>query len=299
MLDGRLRGIAAGQDYLLSRADVVEAGGSDDIIKARLASGEWSRLHAGVYRVSPEDPSWRVRLHAAVMAGGPESLASHRAALILWGLDGLSRAPIEITAPYSNRPIPSGVVVHRTRRPRTAAEVSGVPTTTAERTLLDCASMLSRLLLMKALESALRMGLTTVDQLVEELRTSGGRGVRGTRSLRWALGQRISDTSTDSGSETELLFHMRDGGLPEPRLQHELWSRTGRKMRPDFYWPGLKKAVEVDGLDAHDSAEKLQSDLRRQNEMLELGIDLRRFTAREVRRNSDEVVAEIRRFLDS
>ena len=68
-------------------------------------------------------------------------------------------------------------------------------------------------------------------------------------------------------------------------------------MLPDFYWPDRGKAVEVDGLDAHDSADRLDHDLRRQNALLDLGIELRRFSARDVRRKPAEVVEESRRFL--
>ena len=50
---------------------------------------------------------------------------------------------------------------------------------------------------------------------------------------------------------------MRKALLPEPELQHEFFSNKGERMLPDFYWPDRGKAVEVDGLDAHDSADRL------------------------------------------
>jgi very-short-patch-repair endonuclease len=90
---------------------------------------------------------------------------------------------------------------------------------------------------------------------------------------------------------------MRLAGIPEPNLQHELIARGGRRIRPDFYWPMLGKAVEVDGLDAHSSADALDDDLERQNLLLEMGIDLRRFSARRVRRDPEAVIGQIRRFL--
>ncbi len=92
---------------------------------------------------------------------------------------------------------------------------------------------------------------------------------------------------------------MRLAGVPEPVLQKEFLSRDGERMLPDFYWTDREKAVEVDGVDAHDSAERLDRDLKRQNALMDLGIELRRFSAREVRRNPGRVVDEIRAFLDS
>jgi very-short-patch-repair endonuclease len=113
------------------------------------------------------------------------------------------------------------------------------------------------------------------------------------------IADRLHDTPTGSGAETELLLHLRRAQLPEPELQTLLNSLDGDPMRPDFYWPGLGKAIEVDGLDAHDSADKLDSDLRRQNALLDLGVELRRFSARDVRRRPDQVIEDIRRFLRS
>jgi very-short-patch-repair endonuclease len=249
--------------------------------------------------VDRRDQQWVECLRAAVLAGGPGSLVSHRAALVLWRLDGLSSAPVEMTVPYSNRPIPSGVIVHRTRRPMDRVVVEGLPVVSVERTLLDVASMLSPIVLGKAVESSIRLRLTNVDSILEEIALKGGRGVRGTKRLKQVMADRHQDTATDSGAESELIFHLRRRGVPEPEIQVPLQSPSGRRIRPDFLWPTLGKAVEVDGLDAHSSADALDSDLARQNILLEMGIELRRFSARQVRRNPGQVVEEIRRFLAS
>lgn len=296
-MDRQLRERAARQYSAVSREDVFAAGGSDDVIRNRVGSGEWVSPQAGVYGTTPAAGGFRADLMAAVLAGGSGCLASHRSALVLWGMDGIGSAPVEITAPYGNRPIPIGVIVHRTRRAMEHTDIAGIPVTTPNRTLLDCCAVLPRLVVVKALESALRKRLTTVDSLYTFLAKKGGRGVRGTKRLRWVLAERISDTPTDSGSETELLFHMRQALVPAPVLQQEFKSADGRPMRPDFYWPHFNKAVEVDGLDAHDSADKLDHDLVRQNALLDLGIELRRFSARRVRREPSAVVDEIVRFL--
>jgi very-short-patch-repair endonuclease len=119
------------------------------------------------------------------------------------------------------------------------------------------------------------------------------------KKLKRVMAERSSDTPTDSGSETELIFYIHQAGLLEPELQYELFTKAGDRVLPDFYWPPLGKAVEVDGIDAHMTAEALERDLARQNALLEMGIELRRFSARTVRRNPYQVVEEIRRFLES
>jgi very-short-patch-repair endonuclease len=212
-------------------------------------------------------------------------------------LEGISTEIVELTVPYTHGPVPDGVVVHRTRRSNAVHEIDGIPVTTVERTLLDCAAILPRLTLAKALDSAMRKNLTTVDAVYDLLVEKGGRGVRGTKRLRWVIQERLHDTVTGSGSEFELLYHMRMAFLPSPEVQYPLFPANGRRV-PDFYWPEKKKAVEVDGVDAHSSADKLDDDLKRQNELMDLGIELRRFSAREVRRNPQGVVRQIRQFLE-
>lgn len=297
-VEERLIELAAQQRFLISRSEAFALGASDRFIKYWLKSGRWHQVHAGVYQVDARPRDWESDVMAAVLACGDQALASHRCALRLWGLDGIGSAPVELTVPFGNLPIPEGVVVHRTRRPRIAAEAQGIPVTTVERTLLDCAALLPRIVIAKALESALRKRITTVERVDELIGGKGGRGVKGTRKLRWVLRERINETSTDSGAETELLYHMRLGMVPEPVPQPEFFSRDGDRMLPDFYWPRLAKAVEVDGVDAHDSAEKLDRDLKRQNALMDLGIELRRFSAREVRRDPEGVVQQIRQFLE-
>lgn len=294
-----LVGIAAGQRYLVTRREALDTGMSMTAIRRKLATGELVRRQAGVYQVDSRPQEWRDRLMSALLAAGPASLVSHRAALVLWELDGISSAPLEVTAPYSNRPIPNGVVVHRTRRSMDHVLVDGLRVTTPERTLLDCCSVLPALIVAKALESAIRKRLTTEERIYATLVEKGGRGVKGSKKLRWILAERISDTTTASGSESELLYHMRMALLPLPILEQEFFSADGQRMVPDFYWPNRHKAVEVDGLDAHDSADKLDRDLKRQNALMDLGIELRRFSAREVRRNPQGVVGQIRQFLQA
>lgn len=291
-------GLAAGQHFLVSRPQAEVRGASEKFIRYQVASGRWKRVHPGVYQVDLRPLTWTSRVVAAVLACGPGALASHRAALLVWGLDGIRSAPIELTVPYSSLPVPQGALVHRTRRAVCREVHNGVPVTSVERTLLDCSALLPRVVIGKALDSAIRQNLTTVDRVYDLLVAKGGRGVKGTRTLRWVISERLHDTGTGSGSEFELLYHMQMALLPRPELQYPLFPENGRR-RPDFYWPDRNKAVEVDGIDAHSSADRLDDDLKRQNDLMDMGIELRRFSAREVRRNPDGVVAQIRQFLET
>lgn len=287
----------AGRYRLLDRAEAAELGASDRMISARVASGRWVRLHPGVYQVGPPNGHWLVRLRAAVLAAGPGAAASHRSAFVLWGLDGLETRLVEVTVPYTHGPIPEGTVVHRTRRNLPRTEVEGITVTTVERTLLDSAGMLPRLVVAKGLDSAVRQGLTNPAVLWETIRLEGGRGVRGTRPLSTLVAALEESGETGSPAETELHQAMRSAGIPEPVLQWEVVLSDGQRFVIDFGWPTLLKGVEVDGLDAHSGPAQLENDLRRQNALLDAGIELRRFSAREVRRDPKGVAVAIARFL--
>jgi hypothetical protein len=298
-LDKRLLEIAGDQRALVTRPQVLSVGGDDAAIHRRISSGRWTVVQPGVYQIDHRRSDWEADLLGAVLGAGDESLASHRAAVVLWDLDGIMTAPVEITALYTHGPVPQGTVVHRTRRPPVGTTIRGIPVTTIERTLLDCCSLLRPLAAAKAFESGFRRRLTSVDRMYSFVREVGGRGVKGTKLARRILDNRRDDTATGSGSETEALHLMRNGGIPEPVLQQKFTALDGDIIRPDFYWPPLNKAIEVDGIDAHDSADKLDHDLQRQNKMMDLGVELRRFSARYVRRHGKRFVEDVRRFLDS
>jgi len=62
-------------------------------------------------------------------------------------------------------------------------------------------------------------------------------------------------------------------------------------------WPQRRKLVEFDGFDTHSSPEALDNDLERQNDLLDLGWGLRRWSGRAVRRRPRQVAERILRFL--
>lgn len=282
---------------LLDREEATSLGATDRMISTRLANGRWVQVHPGVYQVGPVGQDWLTQLRAAVLAAGEGAAISHRAAFVLWGLEGIETRIVEMTVPFTHNPVPAGVIVHRTRRNLPQTKMRGVTVTPVERTLLDAAGLLPRAIMAKGLDSAIRHNLTSVPRLWATVETDGGRGVRGTKPMTSLLSSLESIGSTGSPAETELLQAMRKGRLPEPVLQYVVVLPDGRRYVVDFAWPLRGKGVEVDGLNAHAGAEALESDLERQNALMDAGLELRRSTARAVRHNPDAVVAEIARFL--
>ena len=291
------RAFARDNHGLIDRGTLLRHGATDDIIKTMLATGRWIRVQWGVYYLDTVERGWVGRVRSAAFAAGPHSLASHRTAAILWQLDGIRGRIVELTVPYENRAVPSGAIVHRTRRVLPATVVKRVPTTTVERTLLDLAGCVPEPVLEKSLQSALRMRLTSPDAIGFLLSEQGGPGVRGTRTLQRVL-EMADDGITGSPAEVETVRLVRSAPVPTPVLQHRIRLPDGTSAYPDFSWPDRLKIVEVDGFGAHSSADSLHNDLIRQNMLMELGWEIRRFSARQVRREPRLMIDEIVRFVN-
>src|SRR5205807_6916903 len=76
---------------------------SHHAVAHRLNSGAWEHLFEGVYRLPGTPRTWRQRLMAAVLAGGPNAAASHRSAAALLGIPGFPEGIVEITTPRRRR----------------------------------------------------------------------------------------------------------------------------------------------------------------------------------------------------
>ena len=99
-VDGRIDRLAAPQHGVVTLADIVGNGITPDQLRARLDRGSLVRLDAGVYRTIGTRRSWEQAVLAACLAAGPQALASHRAAAVLWGLID-PPTPVEIVVPHA------------------------------------------------------------------------------------------------------------------------------------------------------------------------------------------------------
>lgn len=150
----------------------------------------------------------------------------------------------------------------------------------------------------EALDSAVRRKLTTHALVARELRFSGGRGVLGTRVMRALLAAREDTVATGSAAEVAFLRVVRGAGIQAQELQVPIRLPDHTVAVVDFMWRDRGKIVEVDGLDAHGSARSLEADLDRQNQLLSLGYELRRYSGRTVRRRPEHVAAMLLQFLE-
>ncbi|MFE4194826.1 hypothetical protein ACFRJ9_03085 [Paenarthrobacter sp. NPDC056912] len=147
--------------------------------------------------------------------------------------------------------------------------VRGLRVTTLERTVFDCARMLSYPKALVVMDHGLRVGadISTIADLA-----AASAGKRGIRTSRKALEN--TDPSSESAGETltrELMQRLR---IKPPRPQFEVQSRLGRH-RMDFAWEEEKLALEFDGrtkyFDFSPTDEVIFQERRREKALVEEG----------------------------
>lgn len=295
--EGRLRAIAAEQHGLVHRPQMKAIGITDHEIRRRLSSGRIQQRHPGVYYLDCVAPTWKTEVLAGVLAAGPGALASHRAAAVLWGFDAIYGRMIEVTVHWNGEPEPEGVILHRTRRPNPGVTLEGIPITSPERTLIQIAAFVPARTLQKAARSVVSKGLSTVEELDKGVGLYGGRGVAGTRAMRRVVGW-VADDKSGSVAEIDLRRVVINAPIPKPIQQLKVALPDGENAYPDFSWPDRLRIVEVDGFEAHGTPEQLEHDLWRQNQLMELGWEIRRFTPSQIRDRPDEVRVQIVGFVN-
>lgn len=219
---------------------------------------------------------WKHELFAALFSCPPKQRGSaaifRRSAAALWGLDGSAPTsrfpPIELGVTRGEASSRETNKLLRVR-PFEVGEIvalEGLPVTSVKRTLIDLGQVADAGLMERALESALRKRLVTVQEL--EVALSEAPALRGTRALRSLLTERPpGQVPTASDAETLFVQLARRAGLPPARRQFLVRTPEGN-FSLDHAWPEVRVAVEVDGAATHASPAALTRDLRRQNMIL-------------------------------
>lgn len=287
-----LNRLAANQNSLFTRRQAIAMGLSPKEIEGGARAGSWQRLYRGVYRMGGAPATEVQALHAAVLAGGPAAVASHRGAAWLWAL--LDEMRREIAGPQ--RAPGAGIVAYR----RVAADIRpvlrrGVPSTDPLRTVMDLASVGDETAVEMALDRGIYRGLFTATAVEAELERRAGRGVHGVVLLRSCLGRRLErQGERPSPLEAAMDRLIARHGLPRPQRQYCL---AGTRYRLDYAWPAARVLVEVDGYESHAGLGAFCHDRERQNALVLAGWTVLRFTWDDVRRRPAHVAEQIRRAL--
>lgn len=253
----RVLAIARRHDLVLSAAELSGAGVERSWVQRQVRSGQWLRLHPGVYVVHAGPVPWRARARAALLHAGQDAALSHRSAAFL---HGWSPAPqvIDLCVPHSRRVRPGpSVRIHRRRmltvvRGRLTVVAPGatvVDLVGAARTTDDAVAVVT---------AAVRAG-TRPEEVLQALRDRS-------RVRRRRLLQELLEAAAQGvESALELRYHRdveRRHGLPRAALQQ--WQRLGERwVRADAIYEGTGVRVELDGRVAHEG--RVDDDVWRDN----------------------------------
>jgi very-short-patch-repair endonuclease len=251
---------AARQQGVLHVDELRACGLTHRAIAVRVRNGRLHPLYRGVYAVGHANIAREGWWLAAVKACGRHAALTRLSmAMHLGMIEWVDRFP-DVLVLGTSVPVHPGINAHRTSYlpPEHITVHRGIPGTTAERTLLDLAAVMPEHRLRRAVRQAQFLKLTTVRSLVAVLHRPGP--TRGRKKLARILAK--SAAPTQSELEDVVLDLMLRAGIVHPLVNAPLYL-AGRRIVPDFHWPGQRLVVEADG-PHHDDPLERAADKERQ-----------------------------------
>jgi hypothetical protein len=287
---------------IMTTADLIAAGGSSRKIGAQVARGDLVRIGYGYYATA--DLAERMlsltfgkhflRAYAVVGALGSGTVASHRTAAHIHGLDLLTEPGTTVTvtrpADHHSHSAKPGVHLYVARLPGGHVfERFALPITTVARTVVDLARTAPFRESVVVADCALHQHLTSKDEL---------RGVLAecprTRGCRQAAAVvEFADGLAESPLESIARVVFRDCKLPPPSLQVRI---VGTQFigRVDFLWKQYRTIVEVDGVMKYTDPYRARNQLRRDQRLRQAGYEVVHFEWHDIVATPEAVGASIR-----
>ncbi len=284
---------------VLTRSKALSAGMTEDQIRRVVRSGEWVRVHAGVYRVASAPESWRSRARSAALSG--RGLTSHSAALRVWGVDGYERYDIvHITSPSQRfaRSLKAGrypTRLHRSDRFDLAdgRMIDGIPVTGIARSVFDSAALVDDAGLDCIVDAVLRQRLCRLEDLLATVDAHGTRGRAGAGRLKRLLLERHEERIPDSRFNRMVGRLLVDAGLEPPIYEHEV-DVNGRRLRVDLAYPDHGLTIECDSARWHHNRRSFELDPKRRNLLVAAGFRVLSFTWHDYAGDPEGLVAAVR-----
>jgi very-short-patch-repair endonuclease len=268
-VDHRLSRAAARYDGVLSREQLFRLGLTARQIERRVNAGRLIAVYRGVYAVGHAALSDRGRVRAALLAAGPDAIASHMTAAALWRIIRAMPAVIELTTTARARRNRPGLIIHETKVAPPVRTIHDLPLTVPLKTLADLAATQPAETVERATTEALARRLVTPDQL----RTRG-------------------HAPTRSRFERDFRELIRQAGLPQPHVN----VRVG-PYEVDFLWPDHRVIVETDGWATHGTRRSFEDDRAKDAALQAAGYVVVRFTWRQIKDEPLKAAAQLAQVL--
>jgi very-short-patch-repair endonuclease len=278
------------RDGVLTLDEAVRGGLTLRQVRHRVRTGQWTKLHPGVYLVGRREPDQRASTRVAVAWAGPGAVASGLTAAWWWQLRDWAPGAAEVTVPWtrSRRYPPDVVMRRRTLDPVDLVVVRGLPVTALPLTVLDAAAALGndsgRPLVDRALQQRVSFG-----QLHAAYCRSFGR-----HGTPW-LGRVLRQAADGACSQAERITHrlLRGAGIGGWVPNH-LVVLSGVEYWIDIAFVARRLAIEIDGWAWHSDVDRFTHDRRRQNALVLAGWTVLRFTWHDLTSRPHVVVGQIR-----
>ena len=287
------------QDRVLTTAQAAALLGRGHL-RGLLRSGRWRRACRGVL-VAHNGPLTTTQNHwIAVLAAGEGTLLAGLTSARESGLQWRGPTPIHLLVPAGHtyaalrRRLPldmPAVMVRRTAiLPESHVQVGRPMRTTMARSVVDAAQWARTDDEARAIvAAACQQRLVTPGEIDAVLALMPR--ARRRRLVRETVG--YAEGGATALSEIDFVKLCGRNGLPIPDLQERRRDQAGRNRFLDAYWREQHVHVEVDGAH-HMEVRHWEADMRRQNEVWIRGDRVLRFSAWQVRHQSDYVIAQLR-----
>lgn len=293
----RLADTAERQHGVVGARQLPELAITAQQVRHLVERGSVHRLDPQVYRMAGAPRTWMSDLSAGLHGLGPDAVVSFRAAAKLHGFDRFTHDELEFTVRRRRRGAFFLDATIHTSLVLPGSDIvlaRGLRTTHPIRTIIDLAALRIREdRLEAAVDSAVRLGLASLDDIARRLQQLRGKGRHGVRRL-----DRVLVTSGGhSFLERAFLKLVEDAGLPRPVPQVEHRREGVHIARVDFLFPEHDLVVEVSGGRGHSSAADRAKDARRRNELQRLGRLVLEFTYEDLMNRRPYVLQTLREAL--
>ncbi len=293
---------------IVTTAQLLARGHTGDRIKMLVRRGVLVRVGHGCYATADVvksvlcHPDGRHLLAAGAALAGPRLagpgqglVASHTTGARIYGLDLLDRPGPEVTLTRipgtgSRRPA-KGVRLTAASVPLEQLTVRyGLAVTSVARTVADIARSSPFRAGVVTADSALRLKLTTKDELRAVLASC----------RQWPGVSRAADVidfaerRSESALESICRVAFSELGLPPPELQVRVGGEHGEIGRADFFWKQFSTIAEADGALKYADPDKARQQLWRDARLHEAGFQVVHITWSEITRYPDNVAAALR-----
>lgn len=287
----RWHDIAAAQEGVVSRAQLGALGLGDGHVANLCERGALRRQCFGVYLVGGAPLTYRALLWRAVLA--TDGVLAFHTAAELWGMADRPDDVVHVLVPHSRRVSSiDGIRLHRRRRGAEAfVRLGGLPVTARHDTVLDQLGVLHPRDAVTLADRAVQRSWLRAEAVAQRLKDFPGRPGNG--QLR-RIAARVGD---GAASMTERRLHriMRSVGVRGWVPNYQLWEQGSLVAVIDVAIPHLKVAIEVDGMAYHVDVDRFQRDRTRQNQLVDLGWTVLRFTWADVVDRPGYVARAVRR----